>query len=63
MSPEQRSLCALELGELVVEIAEGGVRARHPEYGEHQVRMATLRIRLGHELFREAYPDAPLLAS
>lgn len=61
MTPEQRLLRALEVSDFVVELAESGIRARHPEYSDTQVRHALLRLRLGDALFREAFPDAPVL--
>jgi len=38
------------------------IRARHPEYGEHQARMALYRLLVGDELFHRAWPAEPLLA-
>ena len=36
---------------------EAGVRHRHPTYSEWQVRLATLRLMLGPELFAMVHPD------
>ena len=47
---------ALELSENVRRISESGVRLRHPEYSDDQVRLAEIRLRLGTELFSRAYP-------
>ncbi len=33
-----------------------GVRQRHPEYSEEEVRLAFIRLWLGAELYRRAYP-------
>lgn len=54
---------ALELSELVWATAAAGVRLRHPEYRAREVDWAVARLRIGDELFRAAYPEAPLLAS
>lgn len=62
MSPQRRLAIAVEMSEEVFEIAAGGIRARHPDYDEHQVRWALLRLRLGDDLYREVWPDAPLIA-
>lgn len=61
MTPEDRLLRAFEMCDLVTRIAEEGVRARHPDYDDEQVRIAVIRQRLGDELFLAAFPAAPLL--
>lgn len=38
-----------------------GIRKRHPEYDDDQVRLASIRLWLGPELFRDPYPDEPEL--
>ena len=62
MTPEQRSELAMKLSEDVRELARGGIRARHPEYGARDVELALLRILYGDELVRRAYPLEPLRA-
>lgn len=62
MSGEQRLLQAFEMSDLVVRIAEEGIRHRHPEYSDEELRLASLRLRIGDGLFRSALPDAPLMA-
>jgi hypothetical protein len=56
MPPEARLQQALEWSEAMREIARSGVRARHPEYSDREVQLATIRLCLGDSLFREAYP-------
>ena len=56
MTGEQRVEMAAELSENVRQIAAEGVRRRHPEYDEDQVRLAVIRLQLGDELFAEVYP-------
>jgi len=58
MPPEERLQRGLELTELVRELLAAGVRARHPEYSPEEVRLTVIRIVLGEELFRAAYPHA-----
>jgi hypothetical protein len=41
---------------------EEGIRHRHPEYSDEEVRLASIRARLGDELFLKAYPNARLVA-
>ncbi|HEY3143567.1 MAG TPA: hypothetical protein VGJ86_20695 [Acidimicrobiales bacterium] len=62
MSPERRVSIAVEMSEEVFAIAASGIRARHARYGDDEVRWALLRLRLGDDLFREVWPDAPLVA-
>lgn len=62
MSPARRVEIAVQLSEDVWAIAADGIGARHPGYDENQVQWALRRLRLGDELFRRVWPDAPLLA-
>ena len=48
---------AMELSDGLRSIIESGVRQRHPDYDEKMVRLAAIRIAIGEELFRQAYPD------
>jgi hypothetical protein len=41
-------------------LLEAGVRHRHPDYDSEQVRLATNRLWLGDELFREVYPGVSI---
>lgn len=61
MTPAQRVDRAVELCRLVDELAAAGVRSRHPDYDDGQVRMALHRLRLGDDLTRAAWPDLPLV--
>lgn len=54
---EGRARMAIELSDGLRSIIESGVRQRHPDYDENLVRLAVLRIAIGEELFRQAYPD------
>jgi hypothetical protein len=62
MSPERRVEVAVSMSEEALRIAEDGIRARHGDYGDVQVRWALRRLRLGDALFRQVWPDAPVLA-
>lgn len=42
-------------------VTRAGIRARHPDDTEDQVRLTAWRLRWGDELFRRALPDAPVL--
>lgn len=56
MSPSRRLELALELSDNVRRLVAAGVRHRHPEYTGEEVRLAVIRLTLGDELFRKAYP-------
>ena len=43
------------------ELATAGIRARHPEYSEAQVRLAYARLTLGDDLTRAAWPNVELI--
>jgi hypothetical protein len=52
---------AVRMSEEVREITADGIRARHPEYDEAQVRWALFRLLHGDVTFRAAWPRAPVL--
>jgi hypothetical protein len=62
MSGEERVAQALSMSEDLYAFATTGVRVRHPGYTDDEVEAAVRRMRLGDDLFRRAWPDAPLLA-
>jgi hypothetical protein len=62
MTPARRVEIAVAMSEDAFTMAADGIRARHPDYDDAQVRWASFRLRHGDELFRAAWPQAPLLA-
>ena len=46
-----------ELSDNLRAITEAGIRHRHPDYDEEQVRLALIRTMLGDELFNRFYGD------
>ena len=44
------------MSESLREVVAAGVRHRHPEYDEKQVRLAVIRLALGDDLFHKVYP-------
>ena len=58
MGPEKRLQTAIELAQTSRELLAKGVRNRHPEYGEEEIRLAVIRILLSEQLFLAAYPAA-----
>jgi hypothetical protein len=55
-TPDERVRRALEASDRLRDVLEAGVRQRHPQYDDRQVRLAAIRLRLGDALFREVYP-------
>ena len=58
MGPEKRLQAAASLSQTCRSLLTAGVRKRHPEYNEEQVRLAVIRCLLPEDLFLRAYPDA-----
>jgi hypothetical protein len=56
MSPAARLQQALQWSEEVRELGRAGIRLRHPEYSEKDIHLASIRLRLGDDLFRRVYP-------
>jgi hypothetical protein len=61
MSAETRGRLSAELIEWINQISADGVRRRHPEYSAEQARMAVIRMRLGGDLFRKAFPGVEVV--
>jgi hypothetical protein len=62
MTSDQRTRAAVEMSEMARSIALENIRSRHPDYDDHQARMALFRLLLGDDLFRRAWPSEPLFA-
>ncbi len=56
MGTSGRFRAGLDLCEEVRTGLLAAVRARHPEYDDETLRLATVRLLLGEELFREVFP-------
>jgi hypothetical protein len=56
MPPGKRLELAFQMSDSLRQLVASGVRSRHPEYSEDQVRLAVIRLTLGEKLFRQAYP-------
>jgi hypothetical protein len=61
MSPERRAEIAFELSEDVRRITCDGIRQRHPEYSDEDVRRALVALIYGEELARKIWPQAAVL--
>ena len=58
MDPERRLQSAALLSETCRTLIAVGIRKRHPNYDEEQVRLAVIRCLLPENLFLQAYPGA-----
>lgn len=58
MGPKGRLQAGIALSRTCRELLREGVRRRHPEYDERQIRLAVIRLMLPEDLFRAAYPEA-----
>jgi len=58
MTPTQRLEMAAALTQSSRNLRAVGVRLRHTEYNEEQVRMAVIRLTIPEKLFLAAYPRA-----
>ena len=52
-----RAAMTFELSDNLRQIVKDGVRHRHPDWNEAQVKREVLRIVLGDRLFNEAFGD------
>lgn len=50
-----RARLTFALGDSLRAVTEAGVRYRHPDYDDRQVRLATMRLMLGEALFAEVF--------
>jgi hypothetical protein len=49
-----------ELNQQMISRVAAGIRMRHPEYTDEQVRLATIRVRLGDAWFRVGFPGVEI---
>jgi hypothetical protein len=58
MVPAKRLQLAIELTQTSRKLLAVGVRHRHPEYNDEQIRLAVIRLTTPEKLFLAAYPHA-----
>lgn len=58
LGPEGRLRMMLNFCDFIHDIARSGIRQRHPEYSEEQVKMAFIRLLYGEEIFCKVFPAA-----
>jgi hypothetical protein len=60
MSPNRRLELVCEMSNSLRRLVADGVRNRHPDYTEDQVRLAVIQLWLGEDLFRQGYPGVDI---
>ncbi len=58
MEPQNRLRAAALLSEACRTLLAEGIRGRHPNYNEEQIRLAVIRCLIPEHLFLRAYPGA-----
>jgi hypothetical protein len=61
MASSDRLRVGLELTRMSRDLLAAGIRARHPEYTDDEVKWALIRAWIGADLFQRAYPHCPQL--
>ncbi|HEY4177961.1 MAG TPA: hypothetical protein VGM90_14035 [Kofleriaceae bacterium] len=61
MSSAQRTAIGNQMAIDARKTIVAGIRARHPEYDEAAARWGLFRLLYGDELFKRAWPNAPLI--
>jgi hypothetical protein len=59
LSPAQRLLLVADLCESAEQLSLAGVRLRHPDASEEEVRLRAIALRIGRELMVAAYDWDP----
>ena len=61
MAPSERLNVGLELTRMSRDLLAQGIRARHPDYSDDEVKWAVIRVWIGRDMFRRVYPHGPQL--
>ena len=62
MTVAQRTSLANQMSTAARETTLAAIKARHPDYSEEHARWALFRVVVGDDLFKRAWPRAPLVA-
>jgi hypothetical protein len=57
MTPSERVYVAAVMSDEGIAIAESGIRSRHPDYDDEQVRRALMRLRYGRRVCERVWPN------
>jgi len=61
MGGSRRIEMVVEMSAAADALTRAGIRSRHPDYSDDDVRLTAWRLRWGDDLYRAALPDAPIL--
>ncbi len=61
MSGSARGEALFRLTRMARCAAEAGIRSRHPDYGDEEVKRALARLLYGDDLVRDVWPARPLV--
>lgn len=61
LGPEARVAMAAHLSDDIRQVSLAGIRQRHPDYTDDEVRRALLRLIVGDALTRAAWPGRTLV--
>ena len=56
MDISDRAEMTFQLSDNLRATIEAGVRQRHPDYNDEEVKKAVIRLTVGEKLFKEAFP-------
>ncbi len=60
MGPEGRLRRMAALNRGMRRTLEAGIRHRHPDYDENQIKLARIRLMVGDEIFKRLLPDVEI---
>jgi hypothetical protein len=60
MPPEQRSALALTMSDDIRRVAAEGIKRRHPDYSDRDVRRALVALLYGRDAASKLWPGAPV---
>ena len=61
MSGQERTAVVFRLNQFARETSAAGIRSRHPDYSDEQVRFALFRLLLGDDLTSKVWPGRGLV--
>jgi len=62
MSPGRKLELVFEMSEMARSLMRSGIRMRHPEYSEDQIKRVMVRLMHGDEIARRMFPGEELVA-
>ncbi len=61
MTAAERTSLANQMSAAARETTLAAIKARHPDYDDAHARWALFRVLVGDDLFRRAWPSAPMV--